>query len=60
MNASGIIIWARVAQMTSRNVRAQQDEYVLFHSPSNGVGIKRSADLATWTDGPLLTLGQAE
>ncbi len=34
-------------------------QYVLFHSPSNGIGIKKSADLKSWTDwGKLITLGQ--
>jgi len=36
------------------------NEYLLFHSPSNGIGIKKSTDLKTWTDwGNLITLGQA-
>jgi hypothetical protein len=35
-------------------------EYVLFHSPVNGIGIKRSKDLTHWRDDGLLTLGQAE
>jgi hypothetical protein len=36
-----------------------QDEYLLFHSPENGIGIKRSSDLRHWQDwGPLITLGQ--
>jgi len=34
------------------------NEYVLFHSPGNGVGVKRSNDLAEWRDEGLLTLGQ--
>lgn len=34
--------------------------YVLFHSPSNGIGVKRSQDLINWRDDGLLTLGQAE
>jgi hypothetical protein len=33
-------------------------EYVLFHSPANGIGIKRSRDLREWRDEGLLTLGQ--
>jgi hypothetical protein len=33
-------------------------EYVLFHSPRNGVGMKRSGDLVHWRDEGLLTLGQ--
>ncbi len=36
------------------------NEYVLFHSPPNGVGIKRSSDLSHWRDEGVLTLGQAE
>lgn len=38
----------------------EEDYYVLFHSPKNGVGIKRSSDLRNWTDHGLLTLGQVE
>jgi hypothetical protein len=34
------------------------NEYVLFHSPRNGIGVKRSRDLQTWQDEGLLTLGQ--
>ena len=37
-----------------------QDEYVLFHSPSNGVGVKRSRDLHEWREVDLLRLGQPE
>jgi hypothetical protein len=37
------------------------DEYVLIHSPENGIGIKRSQDLNVWhDDGPLITLGQEQ
>ncbi|HUT37076.1 MAG TPA: hypothetical protein VNE39_26585 [Planctomycetota bacterium] len=36
------------------------DEYVLFHSPGNGIGVKRSRDLAAWRDVALLTLGQKD
>jgi hypothetical protein len=37
------------------------DEYVLMHSPRNGMGIKRSKDLRTWRNvGDLITLGQDE
>ena len=36
------------------------DEYVMFHSPRNGVGVKRSADMLHWRDTGLITLGQAE
>ena len=31
----------------------------MFHSPQNGIGIKRSSDLRNWSDvEPLVTLGQ--
>lgn len=33
--------------------------YVLFHSPDNGIGVKRSVDLRHWSDEGVLTLGQA-
>lgn len=36
-------------------------EYLMFHSPRNGIGTKRSPDMKTWRDvGPLITLGQAD
>jgi hypothetical protein len=35
-------------------------QYVLFHSPANGIGVKRSPDLAHWHDEGLLTLGQKD
>jgi hypothetical protein len=35
------------------------NEYVLFHSPGNGIGVKRSTDLKHWRDDGLLTLGQS-
>jgi hypothetical protein len=40
-------------------VIVQNDEYVLFHSPPNGIGVKRSSNLHEWRDGGVLTLGQA-
>jgi len=40
-------------------VLTENDEYILFHSPHNGIGIKRSKDLRTWQDdGELITLDQ--
>ena len=33
-------------------------EYVLFHSPGNGIGVERSKDLKEWRDEGVLTLGQ--
>jgi len=39
-------------------VLVDRDEYVLFHSPGNGIGVKRSRDLKQWRDEGLLTLGQ--
>jgi len=40
-------------------VLVEDDEYVLVHSPPNGMGIKRSKDLMHWRDvGGRITLGQ--
>ena len=39
---------------------AEKGEYTMFHSPTNGIGVKRSRDLERWTDHGLLTLGQHE
>ena len=41
-------------------VVVDHNEYVLFHSPPNGIGIKRSPDLSHWRDEGVLTLGQAD
>ena len=42
-------------------VLRQGDEYVMFHSPSNGIGVKRSKDPKSWgPDTQLLTLGQKD
>lgn len=41
-------------------VLVDRGEYVMFHSPANGVGVKRSRDLRTWRDEGLLTLGQKD
>ena len=37
-----------------------EDEYLLVHSPANGIGIKRSTDLVNWYDDCLYTLGQRQ
>lgn len=40
-------------------VLVKNDEYILFHSPKNGIAIKHSPDLKHWSDtGNLITLGQ--
>tara|TARA_R110002050_G_scaffold171113_2_gene303141 strand:+ start:76507 stop:77514 length:1008 start_codon:yes stop_codon:yes gene_type:complete len=39
-------------------VIVQDDKYILFHSPENGIGIKQSSDLRDWQDITHLTLGQ--
>lgn len=40
-------------------VLREKHEYILFHSPPNGIGIKKSSDLKTWQDwGSLITLDQ--
>ena len=42
-------------------VLVEDDQYVLFHSPSNGIGIMRSKDLKNWThEKGLITLGQKD
>ena len=39
-------------------VLVENNEYVLFHSPKNGIAIKRSSDLEHWHDwGDLIILG---
>jgi hypothetical protein len=40
-------------------VLVEGDEYLLFHAPRNGVGLKRSSDLVRWRDDGVMTLGQA-
>jgi hypothetical protein len=40
-------------------VLIEEAEYILFHSPENGIAVKRSPDLRRWRDwGGLITLGQ--
>jgi hypothetical protein len=39
-------------------ILVDRDDYVLFHSPHNGIGVKRSKDLDHWRDCGLITLGQ--
>lgn len=42
-------------------VLKEHNQYILFHSPPNGIGKKRSEDLSVWKDeGELITLGQKE
>ena len=42
-------------------VLVDNDKYLLFHSPDNGIGMKRSKDLTKWYDwGNLIVLGQDE
>ncbi len=42
-------------------VLKDESEYVMFHSPSNGIGIKRSPNLKDWSSfGSIITLGQKE
>ena len=43
------------------SVLVDRDEYVMFHSPSNGIAVKRSGNLRDWREeGPLITLGQQD
>lgn len=39
-------------------VIVDRNEYVLFHSPPNGIGVKRSGDLQLWRDEPAVFLDQ--
>lgn len=42
-------------------VLVDNNQYVMFHSPGNGIGIKRSDNLVNWIDQvPLITLGQKD
>ena len=41
-------------------VLVDKNEYVLFHSPQNGIGVKRSPDLKQWRDGGIFFLGQKQ
>jgi hypothetical protein len=41
-------------------VIVQGGEYVLFYSPRNGIGVKRSKDLRIWSDEGVLLLGQRD
>ena len=34
-----------------------RDEYVLFYAPHTGIGVMRSADMMTWRDCGVMTLG---
>ena len=55
--------WAyfgRVRAGENACVLVDRGEYVLFHSPGNGIGVKRSRDLKHWRDAGLLTLGQKQ
>ncbi len=52
--------FGRASAGENASVLVDGGEYVLFHSPGNGVGVKRSRDLATWQDADLITLGQKD
>ncbi|WP_080054201.1 glycoside hydrolase family protein [Spirosoma aerolatum] len=42
-------------------VLVEDSQYILMHSPKNGIGLKRSTDLKSWQDwGGLITLGQSD
>lgn len=43
------------------SVLNEKGEYILIHSPHNGIAIKRSRDLQNWNDwGNLITFGQSQ
>jgi hypothetical protein len=61
--SSDLRIWhpeGRIDGGENACVIVQGDEYVLFHAPANGIGVKRSRDLHVWRDVGILTLGQAD
>ncbi|MBD3185102.1 hypothetical protein GF312_22665 [Candidatus Poribacteria bacterium] len=41
-------------------ILVEKEEYIMFHSPSNGIGVKKSKDLINWTDHGLIILGQKD
>lgn len=41
-------------------VIVDDNDYVLFHSPENGIGLKRSRDLKQWRDEGVVFLGQKD
>ena len=53
--------FGRTESGENTSVLYENKEYILIHSPKNGIGIKRSKDLKTWEDwGGLITLGQKD
>jgi sucrose-6-phosphate hydrolase SacC (GH32 family) len=57
-----LVGWTYVGRFSAGEnvcVLARDDHYLMFHSPKNGIGMKRSKDLRNWQDtGRLITLGQ--
>ncbi len=56
-----LVVWnpeGRVDAGENACVIVEGGEYVLVHSPANGIGMKRSKDLRTWRDLGVTTLGQ--
>lgn len=41
-------------------VLPKDNEYVVFHSPKNGIGVKRTCNFEKWIDDGILTLGQSD
>lgn len=42
------------------SIVVRENQYVMFHSPEDGIGIMRSSDLQHWHDAGLLRLGQKD
>ncbi len=59
-----LITWSYLGRIPSGEnacVLVERGEYVLLHSPKNGIGLKRSPDMKTWRDvGKPIILGQKE
>ena len=53
-------IWfGRTSAGENSCVLVENSGYILFHSPENGIGVKRSPDLVDWQDEGVFYLGQA-
>lgn len=61
--SADLAVWhfaGRVDAGENPSVVRRGEDYYLFHSPANGIAVKRSRDLLHWSDfSPPLTLGQA-
>jgi hypothetical protein len=62
MTSQDLKNWTYVGHVSggeNASVLVDRGEYVLFHSPADGIGVKRSEDLKHWRDEGTLFLGRA-